>query len=150
MNINRRKFFRVCAAGMAAASIPTFLQPEKVQGKIIKPEGWYAWEEVGFAILDNRRILLGDINYTEEEFAKALEVPLRKPVMSNDVINSVFEKTEIKSKEFGDPLIFPKNDVESSIDWLLEYCKDARWDLVSRAHKIMEESFAKSINNARV
>lgn len=54
MNINRRKFFRVAAVGVAAASLPAFLQPEKIHGKSITPlhNGLYAWEEYGFAIFD--------------------------------------------------------------------------------------------------
>lgn len=77
MNINRRKFFRVCAAGMAAAAIPTFLQGDKVQGKIIdrlplptpngkERAGFYGWSENGFAVLDNRRVLLGGFDVTPE------------------------------------------------------------------------------------
>ena len=37
MNINRRKFFRVCTIGAVAASLPAILRPEKIQGKIIAP-----------------------------------------------------------------------------------------------------------------
>lgn len=41
MNINRRKFFRICstamAAGAAALALPKFLQEEKLQGGLILP-----------------------------------------------------------------------------------------------------------------
>jgi len=59
MNINRRKFFRVAAVGVAAASLPIFLQPEKIQGK---PLEFYGWEEPGFDMLDNKSMPLASFD----------------------------------------------------------------------------------------
>jgi hypothetical protein len=123
MNINRRKFFRFVAAGAAAITIPSFLRGDKVQGKIYepsKPKGFYGYQEIGHAVLDNRRVLLGSFDeedteamrksmdtsglwnikagrdYTTEELAKALETPLRMGVMSNDTIGKIFEIQELR------------------------------------------------------
>jgi hypothetical protein len=87
MSLNRRKFFKVLAAGAAVAAVPAFLQKDIVQGKelpstiqdafngshkaqkelaeaLAKPlrAGLYAWEEQGCAILDNRMILQADLD----------------------------------------------------------------------------------------
>jgi len=47
----------------------------------------------------------------------------------------------------GDYVMVPTYDVGSSIDWLLKYARDARWDIVSRAMQVLEASFVKKIND---
>lgn len=47
----------------------------------------------------------------------------------------------------GDYLTIPTYDIGSSIDWLLRYAKDARWDIVSRAISVMEAGFVKKMND---
>lgn len=124
MGIDRRKFFRVCAAGMAATAIPAFLQGDKVQGKIIVPDplptpngkaraGFYAWQEQGVAMLDNRRVILGSFDnepdivqdglwnikegrdHDMESLTQALKMPIRRGVMSKDVIDQIYEMEEL-------------------------------------------------------
>ena len=38
-------------------------------------------------------------------------------------------------------------DVSGSIDFMLEHCKDARWDVMARAHDIMEQEFTRKMNS---
>jgi hypothetical protein len=47
----------------------------------------------------------------------------------------------------GDYVMVPTYDIGSSIDWLLKYARDARWDIVSRAMQVLEASFVKKIND---
>ena len=41
----------------------------------------------------------------------------------------------------------PTYDVGASIDWLLKYARDARWDVVGRAMGVMESQFVKKMND---
>lgn len=104
MNINRRKFFRIVAAGAAAASIPAFLRGDKVQGKIYEPTpretGFYGYQEMGHAVLDNRRVLLGKFEpdpdaYSEEDheaMRKAMEPPLWNIAKGRDYTKEELEE----------------------------------------------------------
>lgn len=47
----------------------------------------------------------------------------------------------------GDYVMVPTYEVGSSIDWLLKYARDARWDIVARAMQVLEASFVKKIND---
>lgn len=47
----------------------------------------------------------------------------------------------------GDFVMVPTYDVGCSIDWLLKYARDARWDIVSRAMQVLESSFIKKTND---
>ena len=47
----------------------------------------------------------------------------------------------------GDYVMVPTYDVGSSIDWLLKYNRDARWDVVGRAMAVLEGSFVRKANN---
>jgi|SRR5579885_3555781 len=47
----------------------------------------------------------------------------------------------------GDYVMVPTYDVGSSIDWLLKYSRDARWDIVGRAMQILEATFVRKNNN---
>lgn len=47
----------------------------------------------------------------------------------------------------GDVISVPTYDVGSSIDWLLRYAKEARWDIVSRAMQVMEAGVVEKLNN---
>ena len=114
------------------------------------------------------------------ELAKALELPLRKGLMSGDILNGIFEAIRLESgassefpldfiapgseKDFvaytipnhgriaerhveGDYVIVPTYDVGASIDYLLKYARDARWDIVGRAMEVMESQFVKKMND---
>ncbi len=47
----------------------------------------------------------------------------------------------------GDYVMVPVYDVANSIDWLLKYSEQARWDIVERAMKVFEAGFVKKKNN---
>ena len=47
----------------------------------------------------------------------------------------------------GDYVMVPTFDIGSSIDYLLKYARDARWDVVGRAMEVLESSFVKKMND---
>lgn len=47
----------------------------------------------------------------------------------------------------GDYVMVPTYDVGASIDWLLKYARDARWDVVRRAMEVMRATFTKKMND---
>lgn len=47
----------------------------------------------------------------------------------------------------GDYVMIPTYGIASSIDWLLRYAREARWDIVARAMQVLEASFVKKIND---
>ena len=47
----------------------------------------------------------------------------------------------------GDYVMVPTYDIGASIDWLLKYARDARWDVVGRAMDVMRQSFVKKMND---
>jgi hypothetical protein len=47
----------------------------------------------------------------------------------------------------GDYVMVPTYGIASSIDWLLRYAREARWDIVGRAMQVLEASFVKKIND---
>jgi hypothetical protein len=114
------------------------------------------------------------------EFAKALELPLRRGVLSGDILDGIFEPIQLAQsatpefpldflapgteKDFvaytipnhgyiperhveGDYVMVPTYDVGASIDYLLKYARDARWDVVGRAMEVLEASFVKKMND---
>ncbi len=47
----------------------------------------------------------------------------------------------------ADYLQIPTYDIGSSIDWLLKFAREARWNIVARALEVMEAGFTQKINN---
>ena len=47
----------------------------------------------------------------------------------------------------GDYVMVPTYDVGASIDWLLKYARDARWDVVGRAMDVLQGQFVKKNND---
>jgi hypothetical protein len=47
----------------------------------------------------------------------------------------------------ADYLQIPVYDIGSSIDWLLKFAREARWNIVARALEVMEAGFVQKINN---
>ena len=47
----------------------------------------------------------------------------------------------------GDYGMVPTYDVGASIDWLLKYARDARWDVVGRAMEVLQGQFVKKMND---
>ena len=124
----------------------------------------------------NREVALA----ANAEFAKALELPLRKGLLSGDILNGIFEPIQLAQgatpefpldflapgteKDFvaytipnhgyiperhveSDYVMVPVYDIGSSIDYLLKYARDARWDVVGRAMEVLEASFVKKMND---
>ena len=114
------------------------------------------------------------------EFAKALELPLRKGLLNGNILDNIFEPIVLAQsatpefpldfiapgteKDFvaytipnhgyiperhveGDYVMVPTYDIGASIDYLLKYARDARWDVVGRAMEVMEAQFVKKMND---
>jgi hypothetical protein len=47
----------------------------------------------------------------------------------------------------GDYVMIPTYSITSSIDYLLRYAREARWDIVGRAMQVMEAGFVKKMND---
>ena len=47
----------------------------------------------------------------------------------------------------GDYVMVPTYDIGASIDYLLKYARDARWDVIGRAMEVLEGSFVKKMND---
>jgi hypothetical protein len=47
----------------------------------------------------------------------------------------------------GDSIMVSTYDVGSSIDFLLKYARDARWDVVNKATRVLQGSFVKKMND---
>ena len=47
----------------------------------------------------------------------------------------------------GDYVMVPTYDIGASIDFLLKYARDARWDVVGRATEVLQKSFVKKMND---
>lgn len=47
----------------------------------------------------------------------------------------------------GDYVMVPTYDIGASIDWNLKYARDARWDIVSKAFDVLNDSFVKKWND---
>lgn len=47
----------------------------------------------------------------------------------------------------GDFVMVPTYEIAASIDWILRYARDARWDIIGRAMQVLEASFVKKIND---
>jgi hypothetical protein len=114
------------------------------------------------------------------ELAKALELPLRKAVLSGNILDGIYEAIQLQAgttsefpldflapgqeKNFvaytipnhgriperhveGDYVMVPTYEIGASIDWLLKYARDARWDIVGRAFEVMNSQFTKKMND---
>lgn len=124
-----------------------------------------------------------DINVAtaaQREFAKALELPLRKGVLVGNILGDIFETINVEpgaSTEYpldlispglegehvaytnpghgripersveSDYVMIPTYSITSSIDYLLRYAREARWDIAARAMQAMEAGFVKKMND---
>ena len=116
----------------------------------------------------------------QREFAKALELPLRKGVLVGNILGNIFETITVEpgsTTEYpldlispglegehvaytnpghgripersveGDYVMIPTYSITSSVDYLLRYAREARWDIVGRAMQVMEAGFVKKMND---
>lgn len=124
-----------------------------------------------------------DINVAsaaQREFAKALELPLRKGVLVGNILGTIFETINVEpgaTTEYpldlispglegehvaytnpghgripertveGDYVMIPTYSITSSVDYLLRFAREARWDIVGRAMQVMEAGFTKKMND---
>ena len=124
-----------------------------------------------------------DINVAsaaQREFAKALELPLRKGVLVGNILGNIFETVNVEpgaTTEYpldlvspglegehvaytnpghgripersveGDYVTIPTYSITSSVDYLLRFAREARWDIVGRAMQVMEAGFVKKMND---
>ena len=123
---------------------------------------------------------LGVASAAQREFAKALELPLRKGVLVGNILGDIFETINVEpgaTTEYpldlispglagehvaytnpghgripersveGDYVMIPTYSITSSIDYLLRYAREARWDIVARAMQVLEAGFTKKLND---
>ena len=116
----------------------------------------------------------------QREFAKALELPLRKGVLVGNIIGEIFETLPVEAgatTEYpldlispglegehvaytnpghgripersveGDYVMIPTYTIASSVDYLLRFAREARWDIVGRAMQVLEAGFTKKMND---
>ena len=116
----------------------------------------------------------------QDMIAKALELPLRKGILSGNILGGLFEPMrfvageEIKmplhflapgtERDYiayaipnqglipyrhveGDYLIIPTYTIGHGIDCLLDYLRDARWDVAADIARVLEAGFVKKMND---
>ena len=116
----------------------------------------------------------------QREFAKALELPLRKGVLVGNILGDIFETINVEpgaSTEYpldlispglegehvaytnpghgriperaveSDYVMIPTYSITSSVDYLLRFAREARWDVAARAMQVMEAGFVKKMND---
>ena len=85
--MKRRNFLKCIAAIPVLKTIPA---------PIVKPmrTGFYGYQEMGCAVIDKRAM---------ELFAVEMSTPLRKPLMSKDAIENIFQTETLPSPDF--PLV---------------------------------------------
>lgn len=116
----------------------------------------------------------------QRQFAKALELPLRKGVLVGNILGNIFETIQVEAgatTEYpldlispglegehvaytnpghgriperaveSDYVMIPTYSITSSIDYLLRYAREARWDVAGRAAQVMEAGFVKKMND---
>ena len=116
----------------------------------------------------------------QREFAKALELPLRKGVLVGNILGDIFETINVEpgaSTEYpldlispglegehvaytnpghgrvperaveSDYVTIPTYSITSSIDYLLRFAREARWDVAARAMQVLEAGFVKKMND---
>lgn len=117
---------------------------------------------------------------SQREFAKALELPLRKAVLIGNILGDIFETITVEpggSTEYpldlispglegehvaftnpghgripersveADFVTIPTYSITSSIDYLLRFAREARWDIAARAMQALEVGFVKKMND---
>lgn len=116
----------------------------------------------------------------QRQFAKALETPLRKGVLTGNILGDIFETIPVEpgsSTEYpldlvspglegehvaytiprhgripertveSDYVTIPTYSIGSSVDFLLKFAREARWDVVGRAMQVMEAGFVQKMND---
>jgi hypothetical protein len=135
-----------------------FIELIKRSGSVDKNEALHAQHELATALeLPLRKgVLVGDIldNIFQRlpmEPGVSVEFPLDllSPGQENEHVaytNPGHGRIPERAVE-GDYVMVPTYTVASSIDYLLRYAREARWDVVGRAMQVLEAGFIKKIND---
>jgi hypothetical protein len=137
---------------------PEFIELLKRAGSSNKAEAFAAQHEIAIAIQTPLRegVLVGDIleNIFDRipiEPGTTTEFPLDliAPGQEDEFVawtNPGHGRVPERSAE-GDYVMVPTYSITNSIDMLLRYVREARWDVVNRAARAMEAGFVKKIND---
>lgn len=130
----------------------------KLSGSLEKEVSLAAAHELAVALQTPLRegVLDGDI--TGNIFERIMLAPGAAPEFPLDFIAPGQEKNFVaytipnhgripERNVEGDFVMVPTFSIGASIDWLLRYARDARWDIVSRAMQVMDAQFVKKIND---
>ena len=135
-----------------------FIELIKRSGSVDKNEALVAQHELAVALETPLRkgVLVGDVldgifEKINMEPGTAAEFPLDllAPGTENEHVaytNPGHGRIPERAVE-GDYVMVPTYSVASSIDWLLRYAREARWDIVSRATQVLEASFVMKMND---
>jgi hypothetical protein len=84
------------------------------------------------------------------EYGQAIEFPLDIVVPGTERDYSAYtipNQGRIPERNVeGDYIMVPTYDVGSSVDWLLKFALQARWDVVGRAMQVLEATFVRKAN----
>jgi hypothetical protein len=103
-------------------------------------------------------VLVGDIIRNANIFETMVLQPGAVPEFPLDLLNPGEEDDYVaftnpghgyipQRQVEGDYVQVPTYRITGSIDWLLRYARDARWDIVQRSMQVMEAGFVKKIND---
>lgn len=101
-------------------------------------------------------IVVGDIiggifEKTKFDPNARIEYPIDffRPDNANEfVAYTIPNQGKIPTKQIeGDYVTVPTYDIGNSVDWLLRYSAESRWDIVSRAMEVLEAGFVKKLND---
>jgi hypothetical protein len=137
---------------------PEFIELLKRAGSPIKSESLSAQAKIAKALQEPLRegVLVGDIvgsifERIPMQPGTSTEFPLDlvSPGEENDFVaytNPGHGRVPERSVE-GDYVMIPTYSITNSIDYLLRYAREARWDIVARAAQVMEAGFVKKMND---
>ena len=135
-----------------------FIELIKRSGSVDKNEALVAQHELAVALETPLRkgVLVGDVldgifEKINMEPGTAAEFPLDllAPGTENEHVaytNPGHGRIPERAVE-GDYVLVPSYSVASSIDYLLGYAREARWDVVGRAMQVLEAGFVKKMND---
>ena len=135
-----------------------FIELIKRSGSVDKNEALVAQHELAVALETPLRkgVLVGDVldgifEKINMEPGTAAEFPLDllAPGTENEHVaytNPGHGRIPERAVE-GDYVMVPTYSVASSIDYLLRYAREARWDVVGRAMQVLEAGFVKKMND---
>ena len=135
-----------------------FIELIKRSGSVDKNEALVAQHELAVALETPLRkgVLVGDVldgifEKINMETGSAAEFPLDllAPGTENEHVaytNPGHGRIPERAVE-GDYVMVPTYSVASSIDYLLRYAREARWDVVGRAMQVLEAGFVKKMND---